>query len=1465
MADLRRFLESETDPTVRFYLQLIVGPGEESGRAVGETESELIAELEKCLEGESPDFLHFFLRVKWVPREQMPLVIELFRRMQWSEFPEEVLPFFLKLVRDFGSPSEVPVLEELCRHRNPHVISLAVDALARHGPDRIESMLVPLLLNPNPGIRFQAIRNLSKRDPDEAFRHYEGMLFSRDPAEKLVALFHAYFFPFEKIEDAMLKFISFEQDPFLISRAGHLFIINPSPESPLRLVDLLEHSTGPKMEELKRIILEVIRFLERSGEISQTAPQFLEELKKTYSRKRALQAINRCGKVLSSDRVEDRLKAVEKLLELQSRGYQEAAGVLEGASRIESDPVILARLEEWNHVPTQQERPSGQSAESSFHDCLERIRQMTPDEYRREQSGIISLYQGVTNDQKAVLLRFIISFEGDEALPFLRTCLESSIPEVLAVAIELVGGFPEPGIFEKASALIAHDDARVRAAAFRTLTLLDKGRAIDLCRQWLLSSQACRRLEGIHIVANLDFPAIRGALLECLAVERDPDNLASIFSVLTPHLDVSLVQEVARLLRGFPDLLRATVEEALVSALDASPMSSLSSVAKHQLLDQAKDACHQEQQTPAAPLAWSFEEVQKRRLSQSPLSEPPREEAGEPGAGSPVQGSPADGEEIDSLAVSLELLRENPDRWGEKEIIQAQSRLEAVCDRTAALRLRVLLLRARHRAELPKLKMGLVDEFERLLSSSPKDFEAIAFALDLVTTRESALIVPLLRTMALEPLPEEFLPFLVITLKRFGGPQDSSLLETLCRNSDPRVTYLAVEALEKVNPEDLKPLLVHLLAHDHPLIRSRAIRLLSLWDPPEARKHFAGALFSEDVGERKAALNHAFYLPFPGIEPLLMRFLAFESDPRLLRLAGNIIRANASPEIPHHLVEIAERAAGPRLDLIKLLIEDVVRSIFKAGLETGDPPDYIDRLKAQARQRRALTLLEQLKPTLLTADREARAQAVSQIHWLGKSGVPEAVEILRGQLPRETDPDLKQEIALGLPALEASTLTQTPAPEIGGDRLAWLSGLTKEHFSVDRTTVHELLENGLPREKRLALRCLAELGDKTDAPRVRKCLGDSISDVVVAAIETLSILDRTALDQVLLPLLDHPDVEVRAAVAVFLADFKPRQALGSLEMILGHLKPATRAVGIRAAGRINFAIIRDLLWASFEREPLPENRGQIAHILLPNIDEELFFRIFGMQETVEGNVSLMAPKTQPASRDELNELLHLAARRLLGQPKCRFESIEELFASAREKWQEEEKKKQKVPSYAYSNVKKIRGQKEKLPLPAASQKTGISWFLETLGKATQASAGRFQHFLASHPRMAPIAAAVILVGILIGGWLFGSGSSRTENPDDPRQPVSPLANRFARVEGDPIIVGQQRDIRGLIENVYQDGILIKLETTETPFMIRMTKVPDEYYPGRGFAGRVRVDQRLRTRYVARLQEGTGHLLSTPEQ
>lgn len=244
----RSLAERETDPGARLQMDLILQAADKKPFAES---ANRFQEIERILKEPKPDFFSLVIHLRQMSPAEGPLVIDLLRHQGLDGFPEEVLPFVLRLFRQYGATQDIPFIEELCRHANPRVLSAAIEALEKINPEDVKAFIVPMLVNSSPGIQSQAIRLLYRWDPAEALNHFELLLFSDDYSLRQTALFYGYFFPFPDIESLLLRFLSLEEDLGLLKKAGQLFIVNPSQNAAYRLADLCETCGGEK----KRVLL----------------------------------------------------------------------------------------------------------------------------------------------------------------------------------------------------------------------------------------------------------------------------------------------------------------------------------------------------------------------------------------------------------------------------------------------------------------------------------------------------------------------------------------------------------------------------------------------------------------------------------------------------------------------------------------------------------------------------------------------------------------------------------------------------------------------------------------------------------------------------------------------------------------------------------------------------------------------------------------------------------------------------------------------------------------------------------------------------------------------------------------------------------------------------------------------------------------------------------------------------------
>ncbi len=169
--------------------------------------------------------------------------------------------------------------------------------------------------------------------------------------------------------------------------------------------------------------------------------------------------------------------------------------------------------------------------------------------------------------------------------------------------------------------------------------------------------------------------------------------------------------------------------------------------------------------------------------------------------------------------------------------------------------------------------------------------------------------------------------------------------------------------------------------------------------------------------------------------------------------------------------------------------------------------------------------------------------AVAAIRALGQSGAPEAASVLRAILPsRLVDPGLRLEIVAALGALgdvkSVDGLIDLAADPWPAMRAAAFRALRQ----VDPDTFLMVL-SGLDADPEWSVRAaLASVFGTLDPafalPRLRLMLGDRDARVIPAAIEALARLRPPDIGPVLLRLLKHDDVIVRAAAATAIGEAK---------------------------------------------------------------------------------------------------------------------------------------------------------------------------------------------------------------------------------------------------------------------------------------------------------------------------------------
>lgn len=614
------------DPRTRFLLDRLLQRRRPRAADGQQGSSRRVKEIEGLLEAPERDELAIVLALEGVTLVEAPLVAMALRSANWPGFSTAALPYLLAFFRRFGSFEDGRALEDLCRHPDPWVLGAAVEALERIHPESLKELIVPLLINPFPGIRSRAVRLLYRWDPQEALGHFEALLFSEDRQERESALTHAVFFPFSSIRDILLRFLGLERDPELVRQAGALLTANPSHEVAGLLVSLVETTAGPGREGFEFLLREVVQALADASLIADPPDAYLESLRQGWRKRLEEQQVRQFQAMLASPDPEARRTAQEGLDRLRATQAAPTGGAADaprgrpeqgqgkGGGRAETAG------RGWMDLPADQR--------------LALLATVTPEAWAVARPHLSTFLSRASVAEKRALAaaagRLGIKADGEVILPLLK----DPDPGVVALAVEAVGVLHPDLLVPQFPGLLQHPADEVRTAALRVYARFDRKHALEQVETMMFSGQARQRSLAILAAGAFDFVAVRDLLLKVLEVEQDAGNLDQVAVILGNHPDPALLKTVLAVARrrqghlpAFWNALTRSLAEALATSAETAD----------QLLVrlEKEDTAAQARSSGSFPPPYALSAIQDLRRRQAARPAPV------PAAGPPLWEHPA--------------------------------------------------------------------------------------------------------------------------------------------------------------------------------------------------------------------------------------------------------------------------------------------------------------------------------------------------------------------------------------------------------------------------------------------------------------------------------------------------------------------------------------------------------------------------------------------------------------------------------------------------------------------------------------------------------------------------------------------------------------------------------------------------------------------------------------------------------
>ncbi len=610
-AALKNLIAQENDPGIRFHMQKVLARLDRS-----EKSSATAAEIEQLLNNPNRDEITLALMLESVKRADAHLITGSLRNAAWPNFSPQLLPSVLKFLKKFGSFEDAASIELLCRHHDPRVLSAAIEALEKIAPDRLKDLIVPLLVNPNFGIRSRAVRLLHRWDPNEALRHFESMLFSQVDSEKQAALFHAFFFPFSQIEKLLLRFISVEKDEELIKKAGLLFMANPNGKSPARLLEVRQACVGSKFKQIESILKGVLTSLYQARIVQATPEQMLGVLENHYRQKRLKLFIERYCLGLSSENAETREKAAIKLCDLVRYEVTEARQIIEKFLETESNAEVRQKIADYlqSCYATQKEPAAKPEVEKKKAQLSpeQLINAIDADNFAKVFDYCRNHFKDLPTSGQISMIKAIEQFGGKNHAEIPAKALKSENSELLAASIDCLSKIDADALLPYLPQLIKHSSDEVREAAIKVFALFDKGQAIALVEKMLFSIQPLQRKHAILCCGHFDFQSVAHLVLKALRIEGDPENQQQLKFLLLSNADEELFYLLYADFKACNTSKRSLYEEICGKMADQLS-SGEGAISKQKLYEVAIQKLEEEEKCQSQRQAYKLEKIQAIR------------------------------------------------------------------------------------------------------------------------------------------------------------------------------------------------------------------------------------------------------------------------------------------------------------------------------------------------------------------------------------------------------------------------------------------------------------------------------------------------------------------------------------------------------------------------------------------------------------------------------------------------------------------------------------------------------------------------------------------------------------------------------------------------------------------------------------------------------------------------------------
>ena len=478
------------------------------------------------------------------PQEQ---TIELWRQTLNNDSEPLLIQLGLDILCKFGNSNDANFALKCLQNQSSQIVCSALSLLAQQNKELFRKNIKFGLSNKKADVILHSIHLLKTIDEAEAIKYLSLLILNKNPLVRQKAFRELMLIKFEKVEAFFWQYLGREDQSFLLVKAGLLATFNPAQHFPFKIYDIMMSAAGVKKHILQLVLKKTIETTEISGILkNKDINTYLNEIKQYIANKRKEQTIRITIDNLKSADANLRIDAVEQLSKYISNPQVKA--LLENQLKVETDEGIKAYLsslfEETIALPdldttAQDKKPiSKQKVETdkltsfpeiddflklSVKEQRSLIKKITKiDDYPIcKQTVLEALNRDIKKSVMLDILKLIEDYGNVEDSKRIYPLTKSEDNSIVAQTVKSIGTIDIDRILPELNMFLAHEDPRIKSAAFGIYVIADKPAAIQYVGQMLRNAQNSVRRIGLSLIPQLDYPSAEPLLWWMLTHETN--------------------------------------------------------------------------------------------------------------------------------------------------------------------------------------------------------------------------------------------------------------------------------------------------------------------------------------------------------------------------------------------------------------------------------------------------------------------------------------------------------------------------------------------------------------------------------------------------------------------------------------------------------------------------------------------------------------------------------------------------------------------------------------------------------------------------------------------------------------------------------------------------------------------------------------------------------------------------------